>query len=82
MKILKSERADIGLLQTSPHKDVHLYKRMGFFIANKSYTFRDIHGKLHTTSRGGVMMASINSPDILDEILSCEEILHIGDGDW
>jgi predicted acetyltransferase len=82
MTLLKNEGADIGLLQTNPQKGENLYKRAGFFLAKKPYTFKDIHGKLHTTSSGGVMMASINSQDVLDEILSSEEILHIGDGDW
>lgn len=82
MKILRKERVDVGLLQTNPYKGVNLYKRVGFFLAKKSYTFRDIHGKFHTTKSSGVMMAPINTPHLLDEILSSEELLHIGDGDW
>ena len=82
MTLLKKEGADIGLLQTNPHKGEALYARVGFFLAHKPYTFKDINGQLQTTSEGGVMMAVINSQLILDEILSSKEILHIGDGDW
>jgi predicted acetyltransferase len=82
VKILKEEGADMGLLQTNPRKGVKLYNRAGFILANKSYKFRDVYGKTLKTRAGGVMIAPLKSPYIMNDILASEEILHIGDGDW
>lgn len=82
MEILGKEKVDFVLLQTYIPKGGKLYSRVGFYPANKGYTFLDANNELHVVKAKDVMVAPVSKSKVLGEILTSEEPLHIGKGDW
>lgn len=80
--VLGEKHVDFALLQTYTPKGGKLYDRVGFYLANKGYTFLDANNKLHTVKEKDVMVAPVKNSEILKEILDSKELLHIGRGDW
>ncbi len=82
MEILEAENVDFALLQTYIPKGEKLYGRVGFYPANKGYTFLDANNELHTVKAKDIMVAPVKNNKILKEVLAAAEPLHIGKGDW
>jgi predicted acetyltransferase len=82
MGILKRENVDFALLQTYIPQGGRLYGRVGFYPANKGYTFLDANNQLHTVKAKDVMVAPVNNSQLLEEVLDTDQLLHIGKGDW
>jgi len=82
MKLLKREHVDFAILQTYIPKGEKLYGQVGFYPANKGYTFFDAEDQLRAIKAKNVMVAPIENKVILEEVLQNEELIHIGKGDW
>lgn len=82
MKILKDEGADFGLLQTNISKGEKLYGQVGFIPANIPYEVLDINDNKRTVKAKAVMIAPVNNPKLVEEIINSDKILFIGKGDW
>jgi predicted GNAT family N-acyltransferase len=79
MKILKKWECDIAYLCANIEMG-SFYGQVGFVPLNKPYTYCGRSGKLHEGSKG--MIAPLNSSSIFEEVLSSEQKLHLGKGDW
>lgn len=82
MQVLKSEKCDIGLLQTNISVGGKLYGQFGFIPFNKPYTYLDSSDITHETKAKDVMIAPINDEAVVASLIASDEILHIGKGDW
>ncbi len=82
MRILREENVDFGVLQTNISMGAKLYGKVGFIPANIPYEVLDINNNRRTVKAKDVMIAPINSPEVVTEIMNSDKVLFIGKGDW
>ena len=82
MKKLQSENCDIAYLCTEINnpKLVQLYSHFGFVLLNKPYVFQGKSGKLYEEKDG--MIAPLCSDEIFGAVVTNEEKLNLGVGNW
>lgn len=82
MKELKSKNCDIAFLNTDVKNAgrIRLYGRVGFVLLPRPHKYRGRSGKQYTAHDG--MIAPLNSKKIFNEILTEDEPLNLGNGDW
>lgn len=82
LKILKKQKVDLGLLQTDVSKGAKLYGKIGFIPANIPYEVLDINDNKRIVKAEDVMIAPVNNPQLVEEIMNSDKILFVGKGDW
>lgn len=82
MQLLHQQHVSFAVLQTYIPKGGKLYERVGFYPAQKGYTFLDSNNQLHTVKAQDVMVAPVENPSLLEEIIGSQDLLHLGKGDW
>ena len=80
MKTLREWGCDIAYLCANLEESGSLYPQAGFVSMKKPYTYYGQSGKLYEETNG--MIAPVESLDLFKEILSSEQKLHLGKGNW
>ena len=81
MQQLHTNKADVAFLCTDLNSFLaDWYKKYGFEVLPKPYTYTGASGKRYTEQDG--MLAVIKSPDIFEKIMKSSDALDLGKGNW
>lgn len=79
LDFLRQAGCDVVFLSASPMAR-RLYEKLGFQALPAGFSWENIHGQIKTGTDG--MLAPLCSPELADEIISGDTILHVGKGYW
>lgn len=80
MERLKEWGCDAAFLCADIEKTGSLYRRVGFVLLNKPYTYHGRSGRLYEENNG--LIAPLNSLSIFKDVLNSKKKLHLGAGNW
>lgn len=81
MEVLKELNYDVAFLCTNLDSFLaDFYRKYGFVVLHKSYTYLGKSGKRYTDEDG--MLAVVKSKEVFDKIIEGEDVLDIGVGNW